>query len=328
MLERLRPYLGRPYSFSTGSEFRFCCPYCYRRVGKEDTNYHLYVNKNSGLFFCQRCNTKGHVSFIDKGLKDPEYGRDEEGQRRSRIDALKDYFGPQEKFTTSTLNYLSVGLPEDYISLLDYPNSQAAKYLEGRGIDYDLAIQRGLGFGCGKNRGRIIFPVFDPEDKTKCIFWVARSYTNEDHNKQCDCYLCKYKYTNAPDVKRRYFIYGLEFISGRTCCLTEGAISALCAGPNAVATFGKYVTDEQINILSERFDTIQLALDPDAYIRSFKLMKDLLGMGKNVEWVQLPHDKDPADIGTKGMIELRDVSVKITRASMTEVLIHGLGEVE
>lgn len=328
MLERLKPYLGRPYAFSSGGELRFCCPYCYKRIGKEDIKYHLYVNRNSGLFFCQRCEVKGHVSFLDKSLKDPEYGRDEEGQRRSRLDALKDYFGPKSKLDNQTCNNLSVGLPEDYISLYDYPKSEAAKYLERRGIDFDLAIQRGLGFGADRNRGRIIFPVFDPEDRTKCIFWVARSYTNEDHIESCDCYLCKYKYTNAPDVQRRYFIYGLEFCSGDTVCLTEGAISALCAGPNAVAAFGKYVTDEQINLLSERFDTIQLALDPDAYKRSFKLMKELLGMGKKVEWVPLPHKKDPADIGIEGMIVLRADPITITRASMTEVLIHGLGEVE
>lgn len=328
MIESLKPFLGRPYSFSTGNEARFCCPYCYKRGRGEDTKYHLYVNKNSGLYFCQRCETKGHVSFLNKGLKDPEYGRDEAGKRRSRLDALKEYFGPANKLTTPAEINLSIGLPEDYISLLDYPKSQAAKYLQRRGIPTELVEQRGLGFGANRNRGRIIFPVFDPDDRTKCVFWVARSYTNEDHPKSCECYLCKYKYTNAPDVQRRHFIYGLEFCSGDTVCLTEGAISALCGGPNAVAAFGKYVTDEQVNLLSERFDTIQLALDPDAYKRSFKLMKDLLGMGKNVEWIPLPHKKDPADIGIDRMLTLRADPITITRASMTEVLIYGLGEVE
>lgn len=328
MLERLKPYLGRAYQFTTGSEARFCCPYCYKRGRGEDTKYHLYVNKNSGLFFCQRCEVKGHVSFIDKSFKDPEYGRDDEGGRRSRIDALKDYFTPKKKVTTTSAGTQRSGLPDDYISVMDYPDSEAVCYLEDRGISFELALQRGIGFGATKNRGRIIFPVFDPKDRRNCIFWVARSYTNKDHLSSCDCYLCKYKYTNAPDVQRRYFIYGLEFCRGTTVCLTEGAISALCSGPGAVAAFGKYVTPEQLELLSERFDTIQVALDPDAFRRAYKLMQTLLGMGIKVQWVKLPHGKDPADLGSAKMLELREHAVDITRTSLTEVLLYGLAEVE
>jgi hypothetical protein len=328
VLERLKPYLGSPYTFTTGSEARFCCPYCYKRGRGEDTKYHLYVNKNSGLFFCQRCEAKGHVSFIDKSYKDPEYGRDEDGGRRSRIDALKAFFAPGKKLTPATLNALRSGLPEDYIALMDYPLSEAADYLEDRGIPFELAMQRGLGFGATKNRGRIIFPVFNPKNRSQCVFWVARSYTNQTHGKDCDCFLCKYKYTNAPDVQRRFFIYGLEFCDGDTVCLTEGPISALCAGPNAVAAFGKYVTPEQLELLSERFATIQVAQDPDAYRRSFKLMKQMLGMGINVQWVPLPRGKDPADVGWDEMIERRKRAITITRTTMTEVLLRGLGELE
>jgi len=201
--------------------------------------------------------------------------------------------------------------------------------LESRGVDYELAIQRGLGFGREKNRGRVFFPVFDIEDKSKCIFWVARSYTNLDH-KNCECWLCKYKYTNAPDVKRRYFVYGLEFCDDSdTCCITEGALSALNAGQNAIGTFGKYVTDEQLNLLSDRFDRIQVALDPDAYKKAYYLMKRLLGRGHYVEWVPLPSKKDPGDLGEDHMMYLReDEAVPITRSTLSEVLLSGVGELE
>ena len=312
---------------------RYCCPYCPRRGRNADIHHHLYLNRSNGLFFCQRCEAKGHVSFFLKGNKgEPEYGRMEDGKRKTRMSALHDYFTSRKsrKPKETVEERVTASLPDDYIAVMDWPESEAVKYLEGRGISFNLAMQRGIGFGATKNRGRIVFPVFEPGNKTKCIYWVARSYTNGDHFKECECYLCKYKYTNAPKVKRRHFIYGLEFCddSGE-CCITEGSISALCSGQNAVGTLGKYVTDEQLDLLSERFDKIQIALDPDAYKGSVKLMKRILGRGLLAEWIPLPSKKDPADLGTERMVYLRKKeAVPVTRSMLSRVLLSGVNGLE
>jgi hypothetical protein len=334
VLDELKHILGSPYSTVTGgNEMRYCCPYCSKRGRGADIHHHLYLNKSSGLFFCQRCEAKGHVSFFLKGSKnEPSYGRSEDGKRRSRIDALHTYF--RNRMSRLPAEYVeepaTASLPDDYIPVMNWPSSEAVEYLDGRGIPFDLAMQRGIGFGATKNRGRIIFPVFEPGNKTKCIYWVARSYTNVDHEKECECYLCKYKYTNAPKVQRRHFIYGLEFCddSGE-CCITEGSISALCSGQNAVATLGKYVTDEQLDLLSDRFDKIQVALDPDAYKGSVNLMRRILGRGKIAEWIPLPSKKDPADLGTKRMVHLRKKeAIPVTRSMLSRVLLSGVNELE
>jgi hypothetical protein len=332
MIESLKPFLGSPHSYGTGgNEVRFCCPYCPKKGRNSDTDFHLYLNKSNGLFFCQRCEAKGHVSFFLKN-KDPDYGRGESGERKSRIDALHDYFHSRlSKVPSGTIDEtVTASLPGDYIPLMDWPKSEAVGYLERRGISFELAIQRGIGFGATKNRGRVVFPVFEPGNRTKCVYWVARSYTNGDHDKGCECYLCKYKYTNAPKVKRRFFIYGLEFCDNSgECCITEGSISSLCAGKNAVATFGKYVTPEQLDLLSDRFDKIQVALDPDAYKGSVAVMKKLLGRGLTVEWIPLPSKKDPADLGIDRMMWLRrNGAVPVTRSMLSRVLLSGVGELE
>jgi len=327
VLESLKPYLGEPYSVTVLDEIRFNCIYCTKRGKGADVNFHFYINKSSGLFFCQRCEAKGHISFFTQDRDGCSYGRTDEGRKKSRMEALRDYFTPHAPVKDEP--FATAELPDDYISIDDYPTSEAVAYLESRGISFDLAMQRGIGFGATKNRGRVVFPVFDPAKKTQCVYWVARSYTNVEHWSECDCYLCKYKYTNAPDVKRRYFIYGLEFCDDSgTICVTEGTISALNSGDNAVATFGKYVTDEQLDILSDRADRIQVALDPDAYTKSVDLMRRLLGRGLYVEWVVLPQKKDPADIGEDRMMDLRNRAVNITRSRLSRVLLNGVTGVE
>lgn len=329
MIDKLRQFLGEPHSYRASDEIRFCCPYCAKNGRGTDVNFHLYLNKSSGLFFCQRCEARGHTSFfLKQNDEEEDFGRDEEGQRKCRVSTLHDYFKP--KAPSKSERPSTASLPDDYIPVMDWPSSSAARYLEDRGIPFELAVQRGIGFGAQRNRGRIIFPVFDPGNRTKCVFWVARSYTNLDHDDSCECFLCKYKYTNAPGVQRRHFIYGLEFCDGNgECCITEGAISALNSGENAIATFGKHVTDEQLDLMSERFDRVQVALDPDAYRKSADLMRRLLGMGIRTEWIPLPHEKDPADLGVEKMTFLRrNKGILITRSMLSRVLLSGVSEIE
>jgi hypothetical protein len=257
---------------------------------------------------------RGHISkFDDSVVCDKEY-------TVSRVEMLASSFRPHTEPKLPKI--ATASLPDDYIAIEDLPNSKAMAYLEGRGIPFELAVQRGIGFGIKINKGRIIFPVFNYEH-TECIYWVARSYTNTDHPNDCECILCKAKYFNAPKARRRYFLYGVEFVDSDTCCLTEGCISALCSGPGSVAGFGKYITSDQLDILSDRFDRIQVALDPDATKNSIDVMRELMARRKHVEFIPLPNGKDPADIGTDGMLYLREhEALQINRANLGTVLFY------
>lgn len=308
----LATVLGEPYEHSYGAEVRYNCIYCEQHGKSADINYHLYVNQESGLFFCHRCEMRGHISKFDDAIVDTHY-------TLSRVEMLVNSFKPGAD--TKIEPMATAGLPDDYFAIEDLPNSKAMDYLEDRGIPFELAVTRGLGFGTKRNKGRIIFPVFNYEH-TDCVYWVARSYTNLDHQADCECFLCKAKYKNAPKAKRRYFLYGAEFVEGDTCCLTEGAISSLCAGEGGVAGFGKYITSQQLDILSERFDRIQVALDPDAIKNAIDVMKELMARRKHVEFIPLPDDKDPADIGIEGMTYIRkNEAIPISRANLGTVLL-------
>jgi len=314
MIQQLTSILG-DYVTTGSDEFRFCCTFCGNNGRGTDTNYHLYVNRRSGLYFCQRCESNGHVSYLLKSSTDLLV-YDE--NKKTKVEALLELFSPKAEERAEEIK--TADLPDDYVPIHDYPHSEAARYLESRGIPLELAIKRGIGFGMGLNKGRVIFPMFN-DSRSKCIYWVARSYANQDHYDGCKCFLCKIRYKNAPDTKRRYFIYGIEFCRGDECCVTEGAISALNAGPNSVGTLGKYVTDEQLEILADRFDKIQVALDPDAKLKAYHLAKKLMMRRKHVEFIPLPSNKDPADLGVNKMMELRNCGMPVTRASLATIFL-------
>lgn len=318
MLDKMEAVLGS-YISARGNEVRFCCPFCHERGKDEDTKNHLYFNRKSGYFFCHRCEKKGHANWLTKGFASHSAER-----KPSRMDLLAESLRLDWDWQEAEEETVGepVGLPDDYAPLFKYPTSQAVNYLEGRGIPFDLAVQRGLGFGTKMRKGRIIFPVYSM-DLVNCVYWVARSYANLDHLQGCDCFLCKRRYTNA-EASRGYYLYGMEFTEGREVCLTEGPVSCLSSGPNAVASFGKYVTDAQIELLCDNFDLIQVAIDPDALDRAVELMTTLLGRRKHVEYVRLPDGKDPNDVGIDGMLHLRETALPVTRSTLGMVLLNGI----
>ena len=43
-----------------GKEVRINCPYCINRVGSYDKKGHMYINTETGAFFCHRCKANGY----------------------------------------------------------------------------------------------------------------------------------------------------------------------------------------------------------------------------------------------------------------------------
>jgi DNA primase len=84
--------------------------------------------------------------------------------------------------------------------------------------------------------------------------------------------------------------------------ITEGAISAVMAGVDAVATYGKYVGPEQVEMLiklqsvTDRPVKYLVALDGDALNFSQKLARSLYERGLETYLVNLPLEHDPASL--------------------------------
>ena len=79
----------------------------------------------------------------------------------------------------------------------------------------------------------------------------------------------------------------------------EGAINSIIAGDDSVATFGKYVSDDQLNmILKKEPEKIYVSLDTDAREQAEKLCSRIVELtSSEVYLVELPEGKDASDLG-------------------------------
>lgn len=251
-----------------GKEIKFNCPFC-MKMGEPtpDKRYrfqlHIGKDEKRGLYQCFRCGKKGRVKEEDVVL--------------GKIN-LKDIL-PAEKGK-------EIVLPDPF-----YPVTKemdAYKYLLSRGMEEeDIAY-----YDLGISNGRVVFPDYIDNRLT---YWVSRSYGPTSYGP---------KYFNCPGVKRSNQLYNLGRFLSRSqdsIVITEGPISAIVAGRDAVATYGKMVTYDQITTIQRLpIQRVYVALDPDAKKEALKVAKSLASTSLQVKLVCLPKGEDPASVGREG----------------------------
>jgi DNA primase len=186
--------------------------------------------------------------------------------------------------------------------------SSAWFYLKARGLPDDTASYYKLMWGNWAGADRIFFPTFHPETG-EMIFWVARMFQNEKPEAE--------KYVN-PNGKTISCLFNLDKARQySTVIITEGTISAIAAGKNAIATFGKNVNDDQYLMLAnEDFEEFVIALDGDARQDAVDLAYYLLKAGKQVSMVLFRDGQDPASVPFQKFYDRR---VKCDLSSLLEL---------
>lgn len=315
VVESIISVLGEPRRIKA-SEFAWCCPLCVEHgEGRDDTRYRLTVNpfkkeshgvfSTSGFFFCFNCGAKGTVDTLLKklGLKFEADAPSWDCILRGLWDASevkKDTVEPQEVTTFPC----DVFMPQ--------PGMKAYKYLvEERGITLGEIVEYGIKVGTRKYADRVFLPSYDEEGQMD--FWVARAVTKDVFGP---------KYLAAPNMPRKRRVYryydvlrGLRKKAFDSVVVTEGTISALKAGLNAVATYGKYVSPEQVEMLAAMQTKAKVpvryvvALDGDALAYSMRLARRLFARGLDTSVVMLPADHDPASLPPEEWRKLRDSAV-------------------
>ena len=203
-----------------------------------------------------------------------------------------------------------VSWPAEYERML--PGTQAYRYLQERDISDEKIDKYQIGFGTGKLKNRIIFPDFNKEGNL--CYWVARTYGEH-----------RAKYKNAT-VPRERQVYNLGLLEARGArdriVICEGPISAVVAGYDAVATYGKYVTGLQIDRLV-RFEAEEyvIAVDGDAIPSAVSLAKRLWRRGLTVKFVRFAYHEDPASVGGLEMSRRIRTAMAWTGMSALEVLL-------
>ncbi len=280
-IEKLSERLGPPI-FTEGDEVRFNCfkDSC-GSSGEKDTHKHMYVNPVRGKYFCQKCQRGGTLDYLCSVLSLPMPEEDLSVWAEVMYSYL---FGPNgDSKPVETV-------PEPDTSEI-YPGTLAVEYLRTREIGESRVKYYNIRMGVKKLRNRIVFPDFSVTGDL--VYWVARDYVGRDP---------KYRNAKCPKNGKLYNATRWGRAGGKTVVICEGVISAIVTGVHAVATYGKYVTGEQVRSLRALdADDYVVAFDGDAIEYGASLASRLRKLGCSTRVVRLPALMDPADVGFSEM---------------------------
>jgi hypothetical protein len=274
--------------YGGSGELRFNSPFRnhFKNPNKADSKHHLYVNYAKGLFHCHKSGISGSISYLFYLLG---AAQDSAPIQVPTLESIKDRIGLIDQVESFVIP--TAPLP-DFYGPVRY-GSPAYVYLRDRGVtDDDIAHYR-LGEGYDEFPDCVIIPSFGP--KGECEYWVMRrTYRVPGES----------PYKN-PTVSRRYhvgFLHQAVEAGNGTIVLVEGAFDALATGRDAVCTYGKHVSDDQLTRMQKAgVKKIIVALDPDARKVAMALLGRAMSRSIEVEMANVPVGYDPGDIGRHGM---------------------------
>lgn len=275
---------------TSGDEYRFKCPFCVKKAKTPDEKGHLYVNLDKKVYHCFRCGAKGSTKT---NVEEYSTSTLEEAINTLRYQVLEE---PQPE----------VDYPCDVVPIV--PTTLPWVYLTNRRVSEESIRRHKMSDGYYAGAFRIFIPVFDSTGRM--VFWVARAYQDVSDNAP--------KYM-TPKGGTKNILFNLPGAREHdTIIITEGVFSALAAGPNAVATFGKQLTAYQLELLvSYAWKEYVIALDPDAKDEAHNLAVYLImGTGAKVSVVNFPEGEDPASVDS--FSEWYDLREEVTLASLIE----------
>lgn len=258
---------------SSRGEYKVCCPFCPSKIGRVDTLYKLQLNKAKGVYYCYRCESKGRTNL------DWIAGPVVVDQSERPIPVL-----PPE-FVGFVGNEASVAL------------APYRTYLQKRNLwEASLTIKAGACL-TGKYAGRVIVPHrlkrFTDLGEEVVVGFAARAIMKG----------VEPRYLYPPGMDRKTHLFGEAFPLTEDLWIVEGPLDALALYPEAVACFGKAVTDEQMDLvvsMAKMHREIIVCLDGDAWEEGRILSVQLYLRGcENVRWCKLPPGEDPGSLGQK-----------------------------
>lgn len=302
--------LGEP-AYAGGLEVRFDCtqPRCVARRHEKGSDKKLYVNFSKGVFHCMRCAWGGPIDLLYKSV----------GLARGAVNALapanlKEAIGFLSEDDRVDQEEVVVDAPQGIYIPSTTPNwGQSEGYywlwsrLQTVPPDEVVALVNSgmIRLGSGRYWDRVFFcDVYHGSVR----YWTARTYLEGFSP----------KYLNPYNVPRRNVLFNQEQVENQKydeVMICEGTISSIVSGPDSVATYGRCVTDAQIEILMSlpaRHFILASEADPDAKRNTMALAETLTRRNRYVSILDFPPGKDPADFGRSGVQDFRRYAVPHT----------------
>lgn len=275
---------GESKKGSSLNQLVFTCPDC----GRDK----LYVYLDSDTSYCFRCGV---------------YKAYNNGKTVISLEELKNTLKRHEELPKELSE---IKVPRNFVELRD---SKAEKfyteYLEGRGFS-TIDIERSrLLFGLettSENR-TILLPVYMYHQLVYYTKRVVKPGLNRYENPK----------TEEVDNKKTNILFNFDNArASSTVVVCEGVFDAMTVGVNAIATFGKSLSEFQCRLIEKNWNKIILALDPDAWDKNVSLWKRFRSKGKNVKILDIPGHKDLNDAGRELVISLL---MKLEEDKFTEI---------
>lgn len=263
------------------------CPWCrHHRTS-------FYVKAGVGVFKCHYCHESGwalkllekvaHITTLE--------AIDRIMANRVSIYADDEYTVVEE--TEEEELPPVIELPQGFHLLADSRGETVKRYREyalGRMTEAQI-VEYKVGFvATGLFRGRIVVPVYY---FGHLVNWVARAIQDSP------------KKVLTPRGNDQYsYVFNLEKVWGhRQVVITEGVFDCFTIADRAVATFGKKITDTQVNALVHAgVREVIFCLDADAQKEIWTNYQRLRVAFDSVKVIELPAGEDPGSIGPAGMV--------------------------
>ena len=290
--------LGYPKS-AGGLEVRFDC-FCEecksaRSSGKTDPK--LYVNFSKNVFYCMRSSWGGPLKKLYESLGIIYSGQ--ELKAPSNLRSEIGFLDPEIENVEVKESGIDIPWTEEFKTF-----SESTLWLGNRlrtvpTVEIERLVNTGvIRRGGGRYWDRVFF--VDMYNKV-ARYWTARTYIDGFTP----------KYLNPFNVPRSKVLGNQDRVEEEyqdEVIICEGPISAIVAGPNAVWTYGRCVTSDQIHLLDSlscsRF-LIVSEPDADAKQNTLELARKLVQTRREVYIVDMPTETiegkvvqhDPASLG-------------------------------
>ena len=120
--------------------------------------------------------------------------------------------------------------------------------------------------------------------------------------------------------KKTSVIFNYDYARlSKTVIVCEGMFDAMTIGSSAIAIMGKTISEDQYNIISNNWNNIILAFDPDAWRENIELYKRFKSSGKSVKILHIDGSKDLNELGKEKAIELL-MNIENSKFTLSDLL--------
>lgn len=252
----------------------------------------------SGYFYCWRCNWQPLDKTLSKLL----------GITKSQsMQLIKEYDLKKTGFVKSSNDKITIKrkkfkLPSNLIPL----KSNHKHYLKKRRFDPEQIIEDWEIQGTGpvslldeiSYKHRIFIPIIY---NGEMVSFQTRDITDKSKLKYMACP------KNREIINHQHVLYGLDKVGKRnTPIIVEGVTDVWCLGFGAIATFGISYTNEQVNLITERFKKVVVMFDGERQAqRQAKMLCSELEF-RGVETDNVLIQGDPAELTDEQVKEIRE----------------------